>query len=222
MLLNKILKKEKNKSLLIYQEIFYVIFISVLIVIFSTCGNEKKEGLKPAISFSDSVSVLNEAKKMFGDQMKVFIIGNFDEDSVMEAAVGLEIIENNVWGIKFLLLEAEENKLTSKFETNLLDGSFKESLVKKVKFAAHNYELIYYNSEDYFWGSGGGEVFSYIINFAKGEVFYAHLFTESRRHVELYLSENIIDKDVREFFISNFKKDYPDLRLVSEDVTLEY
>lgn len=215
MLLNKFNSKAERKIQSLY------IFL-ILILTFFSCGNEKKEETKPIISFSDSVSVFNAAKKMYGDQLKTLLIGNFDEDTLMEAAAGIEISENNVWGIKFLLLEAEGNKLTSKFKTKLLDGSFKESLVKKIKFASYNNELIFYSSEDYFWGSGGGEVFSYIINFAEGEVFYAHLFSEARRQIELYLSENVSNKDIRQFFITNFKKDYPELRLVSEDVTLEY
>ena len=115
-----------------------------------------------------------------------------------------------------------ENQLVKKYETSLLDGSFKESLVRKIKFPKFKYELIYYNSQDYFWGSGGGEVFAYIINYAKKETFYAHLFSESRKQVELFLSKNITEPDLKKFFISSFKKDYPELKFTSDDVSLEF
>lgn len=198
-----------------------ILFVS-LILFFLSCGEKKQNDNKPIISFSDSASVFNEAKNIFGDKLKTLLIGNFDEDTLKEAVAGIEIIENNIWGIKFALLKIENNTLVSKFETDLLDGSFKEALVKKIKFAGFDHELVYYSSGDYFWGSGGGEVFSYIINFSNTEVYYAHLFSQARKQVELYLSENIKNDDLRKFFIYSFKKDYPELQLVSEDVTLEF
>lgn len=202
-------------------KLILVLSVSFLLFFFA-CGEKKQNDIKPIISFSDSASVFNEAKNLFGDKLKTLLIGNFDEDTLNEAVAGIEIIDNNIWGIKFALLKIEGNTLVNKSETNLLDGSFKEALVKKIKFAGFNHELVHYSSEDYFWGSGGGEVFSYIINFSNTEVYYAHLFSQTRKQVELYLSENIKNDDLRKFFIYTFKKDYPELQLVSEDVTLEF
>ncbi|MCK7523555.1 MAG: hypothetical protein MZV64_40860 [Ignavibacteriales bacterium] len=54
------------------------------------------------------------------------------------------------------------------------------------------------------------------------KTYYTHLFSESRKPAELFLSKNIADPELRKFFISNFKKDYPDLKLASEDVSLEF
>ena len=106
------------------------------------------------------------------------------------------------------------------FQTNLLKGSFKESLTKKIKFPAYDYELIYYNSQDYFLGSGGGEIFSYIINFKNQKTFYAHLFLEKEK-ISLFLSNNIDNSEIKNFFIANFKRDYPNLQIVSKDVNID-
>ena len=141
---------------------------------------------------------------------------------LQEIAAGIELTENNNWGIKFVLLEVVDNQLKKTYETELLAGSFKGSLVKKIKFSNIKYDLIYYNSQDYFWGSGGGEVFAYVINLGDNKTYYTHLFSESRKPAELFLSKNIADPELRKFFISNFKKDYPDLKLASEDVSLEF
>lgn len=212
-----------TKIILLISRSKLILILSIpLLLVFFSCGEKKEENLKPIISFSDSASVFNEAKNLFGDKLKTLLIGNFDEDTSHEAVAGIEIVEKNVWGIKFALLKIEGNTLVNKFETKILDGSFKEALVKKIKFTGFNHELVYYNSEDYFWGSGGGEVFSYIINFENQEVYYAHLFSETRRQIQLYLSDNIKNDGLRKFFISTFKKDYPELQLVSEDVTLEF
>lgn len=199
-----------------------LIFTFVLSALIPSCSDKKEDEQKPNFSFTDSVMVNSETKKILGDKLKFILIGNFDKDSLQEIAAGIELNENNVWGIKFVMLELQDNQLVKKYETSLLDGSFKESLVKKIKFPKFKHEVIYYNSEDYFWGSGGGEVFAYIINLAENETFYAHLFSESRRPVELFLSKNITEPDLRKFFVSSFKEDYPELKLTSDDVSLEF
>lgn len=194
----------------------------ILISLLSSCGDKKDDEQKPIFYFTDSAMVSSETKKVLGNDINFIAVGNFDEDSLQEVAAGIEFAENNNWGIKFFLLELENNKLVKKYETALLDGSFKESFVKKIKFPKFNHELLYYNSQDYFWGTGGGEVFAYIVNFASKETYYAHLFSVSRRRLELFLSKNISEPDLKKFFVSTFKKDYPELNLASEDVSLEY
>lgn len=199
-----------------------LIFISIFMVLLPSCSDKKDEVQKPLFSFDDSSMVNKETKKILGDNLKFVLIGNFDEDSLQEIAAGIELTENNIWGIKFVLLELADNQLKKTYETELLDGSFKGCLVKKIKFPRMNYDLIYYNSEDYFWGSGGGEVFAYVVNFAESKTYYSHLFSESSKPSELFLSKNITEPELRKFFISSFKNDYPDLKLASEDVSLEF
>jgi hypothetical protein len=197
-------------------------FILILIYLIPSCSDKKEEIQKPSFSFNDTSMVSKETKKILGDNLKFYLMGNFDQDSLQEIAAGIELTENKNWGIKFVLLKLVDNQLEKIHETELLDGSFKDCLVKKIKFSQTNYDLIYYNSQDYFWGSGGGEVFSYVINFAEQKTYYTHLFSESRKPAELFLSKNITDPELRKFFVSNFKKDYPDLKLASEDVSLEF
>jgi hypothetical protein len=193
-----------------------------MFLILPSCSKEQKEEQKPTLSVADSVKVNDEIRKLHGDKLKIVISGNFDDDALQEVVAGIELIDSNIWGIKFILFQVEGNKLAKKSETAVLDGSFKECIVKKIELPKYNHDLIYYDSQDYYWGSGGGEVFSYVVNFATGETYYAHLFSESRGSVELFLSKNITEPDLKKFFISNFKKDYPNLQLASEDVSLEF
>ena len=111
-------------------------------------------------------------------------------------------------------LEKSGNKFNSKYETELLDGSFKESFVDKIKFSSIDYDLVYYNSQGYFMGSGGGEVFSYIVDFENKQVYYAHLVVESGSSTSLFISENTQNKELINFFTLTFKKDHPVLKLL--------
>ncbi len=200
----------------------YIAFVFSFILFIVSCGERKHpaERTAPAKDFNSPAAVTTEAIKILGPDVKFAYKGNFDRDSVTEIAAGTEIENKSEWGIQFYLLKLEKDKLEKVFQTNLLKGSFKESLTKKIEFPSFNYELLYYNSQDYFLGSGGGEIFSYLIDFKNQNTFYAHLFLEKEK-VSLFLSSNIDNPEIRDFFIANFKRDYPNLQIVMKDFNLD-
>ncbi len=199
----------------------YLLFVAF---IFYSCSSKKskKEQEKTKINFNNPAYVLQQTKKILGNDVKFAYKGNFDGDSAIEVAAGVELRKNKQWGIKFILLKMENDHLKTVFQTSLLNGSFRECLVQKIKFPMFNYELIYYNSQDYFLGSGGGEVYSYIINYKEERAYYAHLVVEPNKPVSLYLSDNIDVPGIKSFFISDFKRDFHSFKIVSKDLVLKY
>lgn len=191
----------------------------MLILIFISCS-DKSEKI-PVINYEDKKQVLDVVKKFFDQNVSVAFGGVFDESDKETIIAGIEKNDKSEWGIKFYQLQQIDNEFEIKFETKALDGSFKESLVDKIKFPMRNYEMIYYNSQGYFMGSGGGEVISYIIDFGKKEIYYAHLVADPEIPPSLYISPNTQDKYIREFFYSYFKRDYPKLRIVEEDIKID-
>ena len=170
--------------------------------------------------YKDPAVLLHEAKNALGENTKTAHLGRFESNVENEVVAGTEINTKDEWGIKFALLKITNNDLKKIYETDLLDGSFNSSLVSKIKLPSTGYELIYYNSQGYFLGSGGGEIFSYLIDFNVRKIFYAHLVIEPKE-ISLYISDNIENPDIKNFFINNFKKDYPSLTLVSKDIEID-
>jgi len=204
------LNKKLNLILLVFTFLIY------------SCGERKSSSgkVEPIQKYNNPAVVNKEARDILGPDIKFAYKGNFDKDSVVEVAAGTEVENKNEWGIRFFLLKVNKEKLSEVNQTELLNGSFNESLTKKIKFPSLNYELVYYNSQDYFLGSGGGEVFSYIVDFNEQKTFYAHLFSE-RNSVSLFLSDNIDNPEIKNFFIANFKRDYPNLKIVTKDVNID-
>ncbi len=145
----------------------------------------------------------------------------FDETGKEFIASGVEINNSDEWGIKFTFLEKSNDEFIELFETELLNGSFKESMIDKIKLSSFDYELVYYSSQSYFMGSGGGEVFSYIIDLELKQVYYAHLVVESESAIYLYLSENTQRRELINFFNMTLRKDYPGLQIVSDDIIID-
>lgn len=195
------------------------IFFAFTLLILISCS-DKNEKI-PALNYEDKKQMLEITKKFFDENTAKAFGGVFDESGRETIIAGIEKNDKSEWGIKFYQLRLVDNELEVIFETKLLDGSFKESLVDKIKFPMRDYELIYYNSQGYFMGSGGGEVISYIIDFGKKDIYYAHLVADPVTPPSLFISKNTQDKYIREFFYTYFKKDYPKIRIVDEDITLD-
>jgi hypothetical protein len=203
--------------LLLNKFLFNGIIFSFLFLI--SCGDsqEEKKSKAPLKDYRDSEVQLKEAKNLLGSNVKVTFLGNFESNKNEELVAGSEINTKDEGGIKFTSIDISGEKPKKIFETGLLEGSFDEGKVEKLRLAELNHELLYYNSGDYFMGSGGGEVFGYILDFNEKEIYYAHLVVDNKK-VSLYLSENINSDDIRKFFLDTFKRDFPAFTLVSNDI----
>ncbi len=202
---------------------YSILFVLLLALLFFSCSGKKPNQQNDStVDYENPQLVLQKAKEVLGSNVSFAYKGRFDMDTVVEIAAGIEIQMPKQWGIKFVLLKLVGDQLKEVYETPLLNGSFKQCLVQKIKFPYFDHELIYYNSQDYFIGSGGGEVYSYLVNFNKKETYYAHLVTQPDKPISLFISSNIDIPQIKGFFISNFKRDYPSLKIISKDVVLKY
>ena len=190
-------------------------------LILNSCGSKKSNKNENKLDFENPQVVIEQAKKVLGNNVDFAYKGKFDDDSNIEIAAGLEVQSSKEWGIKFILLKMENGNLNKVYESPLLNGSFKECLFQKIKFPMFEYELVYYNSQDYYLGSGGGEIYSYIVNYKEGKIYYAHLISGPGRPISVFLSPNIDVQEIKNFFVSNFKRDFPSFTVVDKDIELK-
>ena len=191
---------------------FKIKLTALLIFIFIISCSDKHEKI-PVIEYGNKTQVLDVVKKHFNKDVDIAFGGMFDETGKQFIVTGREINNSDDWGIKFAFIEKSGDEFDLKYETDLLEGSFKECFVDKIKFASIDYDLVYFNSQGYFLGSGGGEVFSYIIDLENKQVYYAHLVIESETSTSLFISDNTKNKELLNFFTMTFKKDYPGLKM---------
>jgi subtilase family serine protease len=182
--------------------------------IFLSTGCKKSNEPPPHQHFENPQLVLKTAKDLIGENISFTSAGHFESDSLKSIVAGVEINEKNSWGIKFHLISWVEGEFKLRYSTTLLEGSFIQCLVDKIKFSDIETELIYYNSKNYFLGNAGGEIYSHIIDLKKLRTYSAHLSVISSGRVSLDLSENIDNAMIKNFFVSYFRKDYPNLRLI--------
>jgi hypothetical protein len=198
------------------------VFLIIITGLFAGCGNKKE--VKPVTSETlnpnNSQQLLDFIKLNINKNIQRVFYSNFDPDADKEVAAAEEISNKEVWGIKFYFYKLGNKKLVPVFETQLLQGSLFKSANMPLKLNDFKYDFLYYNSQDYFLGTDGGEIFSYLIDVSQRQVYYAHLLVLPDKPVSLFLSKNITNNELKNFFISLFKTDYPGLKLITNDASL--
>jgi len=198
---------------LLLNNIYKIIGIISLLLFLVGCG--KKESNQ--VNYNDMRAIKNLAAQLIDKKIEFVTSGNFSSEEAKSIVAGTEVSGKNQWGISFSLIEKIDDEFKVVYNTGLLEGSFDKCIVDKMKLSSFKGEMVYYNSRDFYLGTGGGDVFLYIINFSAKEIYYAHLIVQKSAGVSLYLSENIEDPMIRKFFIRYFKKDYSTLRIIKSD-----
>jgi len=191
-----------------------IIGIILLLFFLVSCGKKESK----TVNYNDMRAIKNLAAQLVDEEIKFIASGDFSSEKTKSIVAGIEVSGKNQWGISFTLIEKVDDEFKVVYNTGLLEGSFDKCIVDKMKLSSFKGEMIYYNSQDFYLGTGGGDVFLYIINFFEKEIFYAHLIVQKSAGVLLYLSENIEDPMIRKFFIRYFKKDYSTLRIIKSDL----
>ncbi len=193
-----------------FNKTYYLAVLIFSLSLFS-CNEKEKETPENKIDLNSPEVLLKETQKVLGKDVQITITGNFNQDTTKKFAAGTEINKPDEWGIRFYLLKQVDGGLKAVDSTGPLEGSFTDALVRKEKLPSRDFDVIYYNSLDYYLGSGGGEVFSYLVDFSEGQTYYAHLFTEKGSRISLFISGNATP-EITNYFIGVFKK----ITLISE------
>lgn len=195
-----------------------IVHLLVIIPLLLIGGCKKSYEPPPHNLFENEQLVLKTAKDLVGENVSFTTSGHFESDTLKSIVAGVEVSGKNEWGIKFYLISWTEGEFKIKYQTSVLNGSFVQCLVNKIKFSDFDHELIYYNSKSYFLGNANGDVYSLVIDMKKQKVYSAHLSVITEGRVSLDLSQNIDDPMLKTFFISYFRRDYPNLRLVEKAI----
>ncbi|HEY6906650.1 MAG TPA: hypothetical protein VI230_04240, partial [Ignavibacteriaceae bacterium] len=130
--------------MLFYKKLYLILLIAALSLA-AACNEKDIKPPEQRIDINSPEASLKEARKLLGNDARIAVSGNFDEDTTKEIAAGTEINKPDQWGIQFHLLKPKDNKLEEVFSTAVLEGSFTDAMVRKEKLTSGNHELIYYN-----------------------------------------------------------------------------
>jgi hypothetical protein len=176
-----------------------LLFISLLIVAFFGCKTEKEDPIK-LISGGELESkfeklegrvLLDEASLLLGEDVFYASLDYYTESSEKSLAViSTEVKSKTTYGVKFALIEFKDDIAELKFSTDFLDGIKETSDFGLKEISEINKTFLFYNSGSSFIGSAGGELFLYLFEIKKGELFTFY-FIEEYNKINIELSENL-------------------------------
>jgi len=202
---------------------YLILLFFIPLFLINGCNKRSEKESKDDLlkKYNSKKFLLKKVHSVLGKDVKFAVKGNFKNDNNLEIAAVNETNNTDSAGIQFFLLELKNTKLVIISKTKILKGSLTKSLTNKIKFPFFNYELLYYNSNDYYLGSKGGEQFSYIINFKEDKTYYSHIISVTNKIEQIYISKNIKKNGIKNFFLGNAKRDFPNIKLSTTDLKLD-
>jgi hypothetical protein len=192
----------------------------MIFFLLSNCSS-KKDSQQITFNFENPNQILESTKNYFDKDIRKIFIGDFEGNNSKSVVAVAEKMDSSFWGIKFYHFVQKNDRVYCYFETDVLPGSLNESFFDKIKLADKPYEMFYYNSKNYFMGSGGGEIYLYLIDFKEKQLYYSHFVNDIDIPASLFISDNAKDLKLRNFIFSNFRSDYPNLKIVDKDISLD-
>jgi hypothetical protein len=212
MKLSLLLKEVQRLSLNKKQDLIILLIVTIL----SGCQKKTIEEAPVVIkSFYNYASLSKEVDSLLQKDESIILVGNFAGDTTQQAAA-LVYTNKKEGKLSFNLIGIKDNKFEKRYESGPVDGSLKDCKIEKINLPGIENDLIYYNSEAYFMGSSNGEVYAYIVDFKTPKTYYAHLVSQPRKPVQLYISDTS-NKEISKYFLDSFRKDYPTIKLTARD-----
>lgn len=186
------------------------------------CGEKKKSDPEAVQNeSSNSSSVLTQIQKEILPEARELVSGEFLPGDNTLLAVLCEVNTATEWGVRINILKADNSKFLHYYTTSTLEGAFDQGIFQSVRFPETEYDMLIYDTEDYFLGTSGGEVFYYVIDPLEKRTFYSHLVIKSADTPQLFVQPEISSTVIRNFIINKFRSDYPELVISSSDIVIE-
>jgi hypothetical protein len=205
----------KKAQKLRFFKLFYALCFLV-IVMFSGCGKNDKNQEQPVSFKTEDERIVEFVNNTYHCKEAKVLKGVYKPNYELFAVV-YEINSGTDFGIKFMLAHIHADSVIVDYNSNLVDGAVNQSVFERVNVTGKGYDLVYYSSSDYFMGSGGGEVFTYVIDFNEPSLAYGHLYISGEGAPKFYIPSTVEDKSIREFLIRRIKSDFSDIKPVSQD-----
>lgn len=186
------------------------------LLVMSGCGKGDKSEGQLVVFKTDAEKIIEFVNNAYHCKEAKVLKGMYKPNYDLYAVV-YEINSGTDFGIKFMLAHLHADSVIVDYTSNLVDGAVNQSVFETVKIPGANYDMAYYSSSDYFMGSGGGEMFTYVIDFNTSSIGYGHMFISVGGVPNFYIPATVKGQNIREYLIGRIKSDFSDIKVVSQD-----
>lgn len=205
-----------------------LLFFSFLIFLCSVYScNENKVDNQTEQEIGDSLSVSRityiksrTAVKLNAKALGV-LFGNFLDSTKSTCAILLKMESKDLKNLSLAFIDTalinSENFVL--YVTEPLEGDPENTELTSVTITGSKQSFLYFNTGDFLMGTGGGEVYHYLIDAAKEQIYPAHFIADKTNGFGLYLPPISRAAEIREFFHTKVSKQYSPLSTLKRDIT---
>ncbi len=199
---------------------FYTILI-ISIFLVSGCKQSGKNNSPETPSSSIAVPVDSLLARKFGTTSLRKLSTSLNIDGTNNFAVCFEPKSGKGGGIVLALVGINQDTLTTLFNSSLLDGSVEKTSISLLTDPRDTTnKFAYYDTGDYLLGSGGGEMYIYIISLKFPELVQAHLIITSTAPPKLYIHPNC-PGTIALLIENELRADYPGFQRIKKDRSID-
>lgn len=161
-------------------------------------------------------SLLNEK---YQASITKIVEGKFDNSGKILFACFLKKKTNAERILFIIFLDSSTIKKTGGivYKTPLLEGD--PDAIQMTQFPSDSsaVNLIYFDTGDYLMGTGGGEIFYYIIDCSNKQTYSAHFIADKERGFNLYIASGY-KPWINKVFLDKAKSNYSPIKLLKKDI----
>jgi hypothetical protein len=196
-----------------------LVFVFCLGLLALSCQKKQPEPAMPGTA-QPSISVDSLIATKLSTSSFIRLQGQFFRAGQTALAVLHETRQDKNIGVVITFFEAQNDSLHTISETSQFDGALKHATFQIATLADRPDSLLYYDSGDFFMGSASGEVFITVFGPKTGTLVKGHLFLQEASLPKLFVA-NTADASIRTFIFNQLKDQYPGLKFVSKDMTID-
>lgn len=205
-----------------------LLFFSFLIFLCSVYScNENKVDKQTEQEIGDSLSVSRitfiksrTAVKLNAKALGV-LFGNFTDSTKLICAILLKMESKDLKNLSIAFVDTSlinsENFVL--YVTDPLEGDPENTELTSVLLTDSPHPLVYFNTGDFLMGTGGGEVYHYLIDAAKKQIYPAHFIADKANGFGLFLPLISRAAEIREFFHTRVSKQFSPLSTLKRDIS---
>jgi hypothetical protein len=192
-------------------------FCILALLIFYSCekSNQDPAPLAEKLSRIDSLSLrfpnLNpKALSVVTGEIITALEGNFSNAKDVVYAVLIDDQTKNLCHLKIKFIRKFDTYYQAAYSSPSLEGIKKSFGLEKAILPGLSYQLLYFDSGGYYLGSGGGEIFSYLIDAEMARTYSALLRIGDGNPPQILIPRSCNRIEVRNYFIKKLQGLYPE------------
>ena len=196
----------------------YLVLSALLtLLILTGCGENGKPGSPGEHQPATALNLKDKVQMIYGDIFDTLLVERTSKNEAESVIGGRSFNSVKEYGVKFTAFTGKREQVQVLYRTPLLEGQVKEGEVSFRDFSGIPYKILVYSTGSYFYGNSGGEVFLYLIDFAKKRVYASHYGFDMDNEAKLFIDPKLQNKEMVNFISAYFRKDFPPFQVVNRD-----